>query len=116
MTRVWRHLGVPLLIAVVGAGGAYYLVGQDRARQMTTKEATVPTVAAGPPKASVGGQAAVPPQGGVIRSLDKINAAAAAVGCQPVVPGDPAGHLLDLAECLGDKAVARRAKEGGVPK
>ena len=45
------------------------------------------------------------PKGATFRSLDKLNAAAAAVGCDTLKPDDPAGKLIDVAECLGAKAV-----------
>ena len=112
MKPLWPRLGVPALIALVGVGGAFFLAKQDRAKQVTTGEATtgeatVPVLA--PPQA--GQEQAYPgrnnlPPGAVIRSLDRLNAAAVAVGCPTVVPGDPAGKLLDLAECLGDRAIA----------
>ncbi len=41
-----------------------------------------------------------------VRSLDKINAAALAVGCEPIRVGEPASRLIEVAECLGAKAMA----------
>lgn len=103
-----KRFGIPLLVVAIAAVGTLYLVSQDRAVKVDDKGVPVsapapPTVAAGPPKAEVAGQAAIPP-GAVIRSLDKINAAAKAVGCDELRPDDPAGKLIDVAECLGAKA------------
>lgn len=101
---------VPAAIIAIGGAGSAYLARQDVAVKVDDKGVPVaPTVAAGPPKASVGGQAALPP-GAVIRSLDKINEAASAVGCPTLVPNDPAGKLLDVSECLGEKAMQAQKK------
>ncbi len=115
---------VPVLIVALTATGTLYLARQDRAVKVTDQGVPVqppapkwempgyrqPVLAQpvpGQEQAAPGrnNPTAVPVPGGVIRSLDKINAAAARVGCPVLVPNDPAGKLLDVAECLGEKAV-----------
>lgn len=101
-SKTW---GIPLLALAIMTIGTLYLVSQDRVLKVNTQGVPVgqPTVAAGPPKATTGGEITAP--GGIIRSLDKINAAAAAVGCDTLKPDDPAGKLLDVSECLGEQAM-----------
>lgn len=112
--RTSKWLVPALIIAVGGAGGAY-LARQDRAVKVNDQGQPVQAPAPIPPPSFVapGGLPPIPPEGqpvqvpgGVIRSLDKINAAAARVGCDTLKPDDPAGKLIDVAECLGARAVA----------
>lgn len=105
-SKAW---GIPALVVAVAAMGTLYLVSQDRAVKVDDKG--VPVQAAPAPKWEMPGyrQPVSPPPlppGATFRSLDKINAAAARVGCATLKPDDPAGRLIDVAECLGEKAVS----------
>jgi hypothetical protein len=108
-----RGIGIPLLIMVVGAGAIGYLASQDKAVKVNDQgvpvQASTPVLAppTPSPEKAAPGRNNLPP-GAVIRSLDKINAAAKAVGCDELRPDDPAGKLIDVAECLGAKAQAGR--------
>lgn len=102
MTNKWV---VPVLVSVLAVGGIKYLWSQPRPVLVNNQMVQVeqPKVVAPQIPAPDG---TIPVPGGVIRSLDKINAAAAAVGCDTLKPDDPAGRLVDVAECLGEKALA----------
>lgn len=98
-----KQYGIPLLVLAIAAVGTVYLVSQDRAVKINDKG--VPVSAPAPPTVAAVPPAPVPlPSGSVFRSLEKINAAAKAVGCDELRPDDPAGRLIDVAECLGAKA------------
>jgi len=104
-----KRYGIPLLVVAIAAVGTLYLVSQDKAVKVDDKGVPVqaPRVVpppAAPPQVVAPKPGEVPVPGGVIRSLDKINAAAKAVGCDELRPDDPAGKLIDVAECLGAKA------------
>ena len=107
MNRTSRWL-VPALILVIGLGLTAYLASQDRAVKVTDRGVPVapPVVAPAP---APGQPVQVP--GGVIRSLDNINAAAARVGCPVLVPNDPAGKLLDVGDCMADKLMEMKKKQ-----
>jgi hypothetical protein len=111
-----KKYGIPLLVVALAAVGTLYLVSQDRAVKINDKGQpmqTAPAPGPVPPRSPVvepkPGEVPVP--GGVIRSLDKINEAAARVGCETLKPDDPAGKLIDVAECLGAKAVSARGQK-----
>lgn len=110
MTRLWRRLGVPLLIVLVGTGSAFFLAKQDRAKQVTGQGVPIqppaPVLATPAPGQEQAYQGRNNVPGGTIHSLDKINGAAAAVGCDQLRPDDPAWKLITVAECLADRAVA----------
>lgn len=107
-----RKHWIPFAIAILGSLAGVYLSRQDVAVKVTDQGVPVqpPPTVTSPPKATVGGRTGQPIPAGVFRSLNKINAAAKAVGCDELRPNDPAGRLIDVAECLGAKAVARWQK------
>ncbi len=115
MKGIW----VPVLILLGGLGLAALLATQHRAVPVTaTGQPAIPIIAQPQPgqeQAYPGRNSPAPgpelpaPPGSTVRSLDKINAAAKAVGCPTLEMGDPAVKIFDVAECLGKQAVARRA-------
>jgi hypothetical protein len=106
-----KRYGIPLLVVAIASVGTLYLARQDRA--VKVNDQGVPVQPPAPKWEMPGYRQPVPSTGpppvetkGTFRSLDKINAAAARVGCDPLKPDDPAGKLIDVAECLGARAVA----------
>ena len=97
---------VPAVIIAVGGGSGAYLARLDKTVKVTDQGVPVAAPAPGQPQRPPD----LPP-GAVIRSLDQINAAAAAVGCDTLKGDDPAGKLIDVAECLGAKALAAKGKQ-----
>ena len=124
-----RKHWVPLMVVGVGALAGVYLAQQDKTVKVNEHWAPAqpaPPVLVPPmpgqeqafpgrnnpgPAPSTGSPTVVPVPGGVFRSLDKLNAAAKAVGCPVLVPGDPASRLLDQAECFAEKASAPGQKK-----
>lgn len=99
-----KNVAIPVIAVLALSLAVSILLNQKNATMMPPPQAPrPPTVAAGPPKATTGGEIATP--GGTFRSLDKLNEYAVKAGCPPLVPEDPAGKLIDLAECLGAKAL-----------
>jgi len=117
MRRFLHRFGIPFLIVAVVSGAGAWLSRQDKAKQVPTRETVAPSPVLMPPKP--GSEQAYPgrnnpgpgqpplPPGAVLRSLDKLNALAAAVGCPVLVENDPAVRVFDVAECLGEKAQQR---------
>jgi len=109
-----KHL-IPILLLLVGVAGAFWLARQDRAMKVPTTQVERPT-----PRLWTQEQDREPteppmPPGAVIRNLDRLNAAAAAVGCPTMEIGDPAVKILDVAECLGEKAVSHPGSRRNLP-
>lgn len=127
-------IGIPALVILVGISSVFLLTRVDRAVKVNDAGVPVqptpkwempgyrqpaPPVPVPPkpgqeqaypgrnnkPPDPVANPASVPVPSGVFRSLDKINAAAARVGCETLKPNDPATKLIDVAECLGERAV-----------
>ena len=115
-----RKHWVPLVVVGVGALAGIYLAQQDKTMKVNEHWAPAqpapPVVVPPQPgqEQSYPGRnnpTAVPVPGGVFMSLDKINAAAARVGCDTLKPNDPATKLILVAECLGERAVAPGQKK-----
>ena len=106
-----RKHWVPLVVVGVGALAGIYLAQQDKTMKVnehwTPAQPAPPVLVPSPPAPSAGSPTVVPVPGGVFVSLDKINAASKTVGCPVLAPGDPAVRLIEVAECLGEKAIRR---------
>ncbi len=107
---IFKRLAIPLVVLLVIAGALLVLVNEGTHTRKIRADGQVVAEPA-PPQSQV--DAAAKAAAGEFRSLDKVNAAAKAVGCQTLELGDPAGKLIDVAECLGEKA--RRGLPGGQP-
>ena len=111
-----RSLGIPVLIVLVAVGGVWLLTEQQQAVKVDSQ---MRPVQAQPAPALLPPPPTIEAPSGTFRSLDKLNALAAAVGCPILEPGDPAVRVFDLAECLGEKATKATlpaGQTGRVPK
>jgi len=113
-----RSLGIPVLIVLVAVGGVWLLTEQQQAVKVDSQMRPVQAQPA-PSPALLPPPPTIEAPSGTFRSLDKLNALAAAVGCPILEPGDPAVRVFDLAECLGEKATKATlpaGQTGRVPK